>query len=53
MSLTKGKSNALAATPYDIQMMLSCNVHVGTKNVDKQMEKYVHARRKHDGSLFY
>jgi len=30
----------------DIQRLLSCKVHLGTKNVQKAMEKYVFARRK-------
>lgn len=30
----------------DIQRLLSCKVHLGTKNVVKSMEKYVYARRK-------
>lgn len=35
----------------DIQMMLSADVHLGTKNCDYQMERYVFKRR-NDGNLF-
>ncbi|KAM3689591.1 hypothetical protein ACB098_09G059500 [Castanea mollissima] len=44
--------NAAAATPAqlsqkekDIQMMLASHVHLGTKNIDFQMERYVFKRR--------
>jgi small subunit ribosomal protein SAe len=49
MSLSKGSTKVLAATEYDIQMMLACEVHKGTKNCEKAMEKYVHTRRASDG----
>jgi len=49
MSLSKGNAKVLAATEYDIQMMLACEVHKGTKNCEKAMEKYVHTRRAADG----
>jgi small subunit ribosomal protein SAe len=50
MSLSRGgKVAALAPTQYDIQMMLSCEVQKGTKNVETTMQKYVHSRRKSDG----
>lgn len=49
MSLSKGNAKVLAATEYDIQMMLACEVHKGTKNCEKAMEKYVHTRRASDG----
>ena len=29
----------------DIQMMLAAGCHLGTKNCDFQMERYVHKRR--------
>jgi small subunit ribosomal protein SAe len=48
MSIASGKSNILQPTEYDIQMMLACEVHQGSKNLEKQMEKYVH-KRKPDG----
>ena len=50
--------NAAAATPAqlsqkekDIQMMLASHVHLGTKNIDFQMERYVFKRRS-DGWFF-
>merc|ERR550514_1494651 len=36
----------LAASENDIQMLLATKVHVGTKNLTAQMERYVTARRK-------
>merc|ERR1711998_567215 len=39
----------LPYTEDDIQRMLACSVHLGTKNCDFQMEKYTYARRKSDG----
>ncbi|PWA72554.1 Ribosomal protein S2 [Artemisia annua] len=36
---------ALSAKEADIQMMLSAEVHLGTKNCDFQMERYVFKRR--------
>jgi len=39
------KSVVLQPTPYDIQMMLACNVHLGAKNLDQNMAKYVHKTR--------
>merc|ERR1719515_588850 len=35
----------LPYTEDDIQKMLACQVHLGTKNVDFQMEKYTYKRR--------
>lgn len=50
MSLTlKGRTNILEPTPYDMEMMLACEVHKGTKNLEKKMQKYVHTRRSTDG----
>lgn len=50
MSLTlKGRTNILDITPYDIEKMLACEVHKGTKNLEKKMSKYVHTRRASDG----
>jgi len=45
MSITSAKNNVLAPTDYDIQMMLASEVHIGSKNVDTTMIKYVHKRR--------
>ncbi|PWA57726.1 40S ribosomal protein SA [Artemisia annua] len=39
---------ALSAKEADIQMMLSAEVHLGTKNCDFQMERYVFKRRNDD-----
>ncbi|CAL1383489.1 unnamed protein product [Linum trigynum] len=36
---------ALSAKELDIQMMLAAEVHLGTKNCDFQMERYVFKRR--------
>jgi small subunit ribosomal protein SAe len=49
MSLSKGKSKTLAPTEYDIQMMLACEVHKGTKNLEKSMEKYVQSQKPSEG----
>lgn len=40
----------LNPTDEDIQMLLSAQVHIGTKNCDKGMEPYVFKRRA-DGKL--
>eukprot|EP00117_Sycon_ciliatum_P021805 scpid112920/ scgid18992/ 40S ribosomal protein SA; Laminin receptor-like protein; p40 len=37
---------AMNATEEDVKRMLSCKVHLGTKNVGLPMEKYVYGRRK-------
>jgi len=49
-------TNAAAAPPRqlsqkeaDIQMMLAADVHLGTKNCDFQMERYIFKRR-NDGN---
>lgn len=49
MSLTEGKSNALQLTSYDMQMLLACQTHIGTKNLETAMEPYVWKRRPSDG----
>lgn len=46
MSLASNETAVLKPTPYDMQTMLACEVHIGSKNVDRNMEKYVYARRK-------
>jgi len=45
MSSVKNNSNVLKATDYDMQMMLACEVHKGTKNAETSMVKYAHARK--------
>ncbi|KAG5647062.1 structural constituent of ribosome [Asterophora parasitica] len=37
--------SVLAATEEEIQLLLAAQCHIGTKNVDKQMEPYVWKRR--------
>lgn len=37
--------SVLAATDEEIQLLLAAQSHIGTKNVDKQMEPYVWKRR--------
>merc|ERR1711934_264701 len=42
--------------PYnedDIQRMLACQVHLGTKNCDHQMERYTYKRRANDGVYIF
>jgi len=41
-------ANPLALTEEDLKLMLAANVHIGTKNLDPNMEKYVW-KRKNDG----
>ena len=41
----------LPYTEDDIQRMLACQVHLGTKNCDFQMERYTYKRRASDGEL--
>jgi small subunit ribosomal protein SAe len=43
-------TRALSQKELDIQMMLAAEVHLGTKNCDFQMERYVFKRR-NDGIL--
>ena len=38
-------SKALQPTPEDILKMLACQVHIGSKNVDQNMERYIWKRR--------
>ncbi|XP_051214687.1 small ribosomal subunit protein uS2y [Lolium perenne] len=40
-----GAPRALSQREQDIQMMLAADVHLGTKNCDFQMERYVYKRR--------
>ena len=40
-----GGARALSQREQDIQMMLAADVHLGTKNCDFQMERYVYKRR--------
>lgn len=46
MSLASNEAAVLKATPYDMQTLVACECHIGSKNVDRNMEKYVYARRK-------
>merc|ERR1711865_793530 len=43
----------LPYTEDDIQRMLACQVHLGTKNCDFQMEKYTYKRRANDGVYIF
>jgi hypothetical protein len=36
---------SLSPKELDVQRMLACEVHIGTRNVDFQMERYVWRRR--------
>ncbi|KAL5728508.1 hypothetical protein ACHQM5_001583 [Ranunculus cassubicifolius] len=38
-------SDSLSQREIDIRMMLAADVHLGTKNCDFQMERYIHKRR--------
>jgi len=40
-----GAPRALSQKEQDVQMMLAADVHLGTKNCDFQMERYVFKRR--------
>jgi small subunit ribosomal protein SAe len=42
-------ANPLAPTEGDIKMMLAAKVHLGTRNVDHNMQRYVWKRRDIDG----
>jgi len=46
MSRLNSGKNTLEATQDDVKKLLSCKVHIGTKNVTTEMERYVHSRRK-------
>ena len=43
---------ALHPTETDISMMLACQVHLGTGNLDANMGRYVYKRRTDGGYLF-
>merc|ERR1719178_68657 len=43
----------LPYTEDDIQRMLACQVHLGTKNCDFQMERYTYKRRASDGVYIF
>uniref|UniRef100_M8CAC7 Small ribosomal subunit protein uS2 n=1 Tax=Aegilops tauschii TaxID=37682 RepID=M8CAC7_AEGTA len=45
MAAEGGGVRALSQREQDIQMMLAADVHLGTKNCDFQMERYVYKRR--------
>ncbi|GMY18272.1 40S ribosomal protein SA [Fagus crenata] len=45
MATTNSSSRILSQKEADIQMMLAAEVHLGTKNCDFQMERYVFKRR--------
>ncbi|KQK15576.1 40S ribosomal protein Sa-2 [Brachypodium distachyon] len=45
MAAAEGGAPALTQQQQDIQMMLAADVHLGTKNCDFQMERYVFKRR--------
>ncbi|KNC80502.1 hypothetical protein SARC_07144 [Sphaeroforma arctica JP610] len=47
-----GNSDILAPTEDDISKMLMAKVHIGTKNVDHQMQQYVYKRRS-DGIFIF
>lgn len=47
MSITSNpSSNVLKVTENDVQKMLACKVHMGTKNLTSHMERYTTSRRK-------
>lgn len=47
-----GVVRELSSKEADIQKMLAAEVHLGTKNCDFQMERYVFKRR-NDGTLLH
>lgn len=40
---------ALSQRDEDLKMMLAAHCHLGTKNCDAQMERYIYKRRVNDG----
>lgn len=49
--MASGVARELSAKEADIQKMLAAEVHLGTKNCDFQMERYVFKRR-NDGTYY-
>eukprot|EP01043_Picozoa_sp_COSAG02_P058956 COSAG02_NODE_7426_length_3020_cov_2.224846_3_plen_71_part_00 len=47
---TTAMDTSLSPKELDVQRMLACEVHIGTRNVDFQMGRYVW-RRRQDGAL--
>ena len=43
---------AMHPSEEDMKMMLACQVHVGSTNLDSNMERYVWDRRRSDGLVF-
>lgn len=50
---TMESARGLSQREQDIQMMLAADVHLGTKNCDFQMERYIHKRRSDGLFLFH
>jgi hypothetical protein len=50
MATASDSSRQLSQKEADIQMMLAADVHLGTKNCDFQMERYIFKRR-NDGNI--
>ena len=50
---TAAVSHQLSQKEQDIQMMLAAEVHLGTKNCDFQMERYVFKRRNDGNPRFF
>jgi small subunit ribosomal protein SAe len=48
--MASAAARVLSQKEQDIQMMLAADVHLGTKNCDFQMERYVFKRRS-DGNF--
>ena len=40
---------AMQPSEEDMKMMLACKVHIGSTNLDPNMERYVWDRRRTDG----
>lgn len=50
MATSAAAPRQLSQKEADIQMMLAADVHLGTKNCDFQMERYIFKRR-NDGKI--
>ena len=47
--MSNPSGNKLQLQDEDVQRMLACKVHIGTKNLTSGMERYVSGRKKEDG----
>lgn len=53
MSFASNKERVLAPTKDDIERLVACQCHVGSKNVESQMERYVWSRNSEGNHILH